>query len=246
MSKFTKDFIIPSTDTDYEGFIKVDKILANMALTSTLHSDALGLGVEEIRKNNYGWMLIKWELEILEYPKVDDTVKIVTWTSGFDKFYATREFEILDISGNISVKASSLWVFMDIIKRRPIRIPNDIAKKYSIIEQRNFTEFSNIEIDGDLLTKSQSFRVVENDLDENNHVNNIKYIEWLFLGLEEMQKDYIISNLAINYKKELLLGDCVHTETIQKHQVNILNHKILTSEGLNAVATSSWKKKRDF
>lgn len=246
MSKFIRDFTIGDIDTDNEGFIKVDKILGHMALTSTLHSNALGLGVEEIRKKNYGWMLIKWELEILEYPRANDALKIVTWTSGFDKFYATREFEILDISGNISVKASSLWVFMDIIKRRPIRIPDEIAKKYAIIEQRNFLEFSNIKVGGNLLNKSKTFRVVENDLDENNHVNNIKYIEWLFLGLEEIQKYYMITKLAINYKKELLLGEYVYTETIQKYQEKVLYHKILTSGGLNAFAISSWGKKRDF
>lgn len=245
MNKYYKEFTVLYFDTDNDGFMKIERILAYMIETSTWHSDSFALGVDEIRKNNYGWMLISWELEVIKYPKVKDAVEIVTWTSGFKKFYARREFQMLDSSGNLIAKASSLWVFLDIYKRRPIRIPNYIIQKYSIIDQKNFNNFSKIKIEGDLLLKSHDFMVVENDLDENNHVNNIKYIEWLFLGLAEKQKEFKITKLAINYKKELLLGDSVHTEVIQAKQENKLYHRILTTEALNAVAISFWEK-RDF
>ncbi len=243
MSKYYKEFTIMYFDTDNDDFIRIEKILAYMAKASTWHSDTLGLGVGELRNNNYGWMLINWELEVIKYPKAKDTVEIVTWTSGFKKFYAKREFQMLDTSGNLIAKASSLWVFLDIYKRRPIRIPSDIIQKYSIIDQKNFNNFSKIKIEGDLLLKSHDFMVVENDLDENNHVNNIKYIEWLFLGLAEKQKKYRIKKLAINYKRELLIGDCLHTEVIEAKQENKLYHRILTKEELNAVAISFWEEK---
>ncbi|MDY0235181.1 MAG: thioesterase [Gudongella sp.] len=243
MNKYFKKFTIPYFDTDNEELIKVDRILAYMAETSTWHSDTLGLSLDEIRKNNYGWMLIKWELEIEEYPKAKDNVSIGTWTSGFNKFYATREFQMIDSSENIVAKASSLWVFLDINKRRPIRITKDIIEKYSIIEQKNFDVFSNIEIEGDVFLKSDKFKVVENDLDENNHVNNIKYIEWLLLILAEKQKKYRIKKLAVNYKKELLIGDSVHTEVIHTKEENKLYHKVLTDEDTNAIAISLWEKK---
>lgn len=244
MNKYYKEFTIADVDTDDEGFMKVDRILSYMAETSTWHTNALGLGIDEIRKNNYGWMLIKWELQIINYPKARDTVTIVTWTSGFDKFYAFREFEILDSSGILITKASSLWVFLDINKRRPIRIPSDIIQNYSTSQQKSFDDFSNIEIEGNLLYKSDEFKVVEDDLDENNHVNNIRYIEWLFLGLAEKEKEYRITRLAINYKKELLLGDCLFTEVIKSKQEDKLYHRISTSKKINALALSFWEKKK--
>lgn len=243
MNKYIKEFKIEDFDTDNERLIKVDKILSYMAETSTWHSNALGLGVDEIRKENYGWMLIKWELEIAEYPKVKDNVQIATWTSGFNKFYATREFQMLDSSESVIAKASSLWVFLDINRRRPIRIPGHIIQKYSICKSKNFNDFSNIEIEGNLLIKSNKFKVVENHLDENNHVNNIKYIEWLLLGLTDKLNKNKIKKLAINYKKELLIGDDVYTEVIQSKEENELYHRILTSKELNAIAITSWEKK---
>lgn len=243
MNKYFKTFITNNCDTDEDGFLRVDRILAHMAETSTLHSNALGLSIDEIRKNHYGWMLINWELEIEEYPRLNDTINLVTWTSGFNKFYARREFLMLDLKANIIAKASSLWVFLDINKRKPIRIPTNITKKYSILEEKNFSEFSRIEIQGELTFNSDEFKVNLEDLDENNHVNNIKYIEWLFLGLSDMQKEYKIRKLAINYKKELLMNDCVHTQIVEGKDANILYHKILTEDNLNALACSFWKKK---
>lgn len=243
MNKYSKEFLIPYFDTDNEGLIKIERILAYMVETSTWHSESLGLGVEKIRKNNYGWMLIKWEIQIIKYPKVKDLVSIATWTSGFNKFYATREFEMSDSAGNIISKASSLWVFFDINKRRPIRIPSEITQKYLIFDRKSFNDFSNIESEGDLLLKSNDFWVVENHLDENNHVNNIKYIEWLFLGLSDRQNEYKVKRLAVNYKKELLIRDKVYTEVIQAKHENMLYHNILSSDELNAVAFSIWEKK---
>lgn len=243
MNKYYKEFTIPYYDTDNTKSIKIERILAYMVETSTWHSDSLDLGVDEIRKNNYGWMLIKWELEVIKYPKAKDIVKVVTWTSGFNKFYATREFEMLDSAGTLIAKASSLWVFLDINKRRPVRIPSDIAQKYLIVEHKSFNEFSKIEIEGELLLKSKEFRVVENDLDENNHVNNIKYIEWIFLGLGDKQKNHKIKKLVINYKKELLIRDTVHTEVFQAQEENKLFHRILTTDELNGVAITFWEKK---
>lgn len=243
MNKYYKEFIVKNSDAFNDGYMKVDKILGWMAEVSTYHSNALGLSVDEIRKNDYGWMLIKWELEIIKYPQVNDTINVSTWTSGFNKFYANREFEILDDSGILIAKASSLWVFLNISKRRPIRIPFEITKKYSVVEQKNFGHFTKIEIEGDLLIKSGEFKVVEDDLDENNHVNNIKYIEWLFLGLGEKQKEYRIRKLAINYKNELLLDNNLHTQVIQSKEENKLYHKIQSGEKINAEALTLWGKK---
>lgn len=243
MNKYYKEFTIPYFDTDSEKLIKMHKILTYMAETSLWHSDNVGLGIDDIRKEDYGWMLIKWELEIMKYPKAKDVVTIVTWTSGFERFYATRQFQMYNSKGEELAKASSLWVFLDINKRRPIRIPNYIIEKYSVTKQENFKEFSSIEVEGDLLFKSGEFIVAENDLDNNNHVNNIRYIEWLLIGLAERQNKYQIKRLAMNYKKELLLGDRVCTEIIETEHDNKLYHKVMTSEGLNAVAMTLWEKK---
>ncbi len=63
MNKYYNEFTVSYSDTDNEGLIKIDRIIAYMAEASSWHSESLGLGIDEIRENNYGWMLIKWEVE---------------------------------------------------------------------------------------------------------------------------------------------------------------------------------------
>ncbi len=244
MDKYYKNLIVKEEDTYKDGFLRIDRMLANMAEISTLHSNALGLSLNQIRKNDYGWMLINWELEVLKYPKLGESVKLLTWTSAFNKFYANREFLILDLEGQVLVKASSLWAFLDIQKRRPLRIPKEIIEKYSLVDERNFTAFTSIQVEGEILKESEAFIVGHKDLDENMHVNNIRYIEWLLLGFSKMEETHEIKKLAIHYKKELLLNDRVKTQVVKSSLDNKFYHIISTNNKVNALMTSRWEKKK--
>ncbi|WP_422485323.1 acyl-[acyl-carrier-protein] thioesterase [Gudongella sp. DL1XJH-153] len=243
MSKYWRNFTIPYYDTDKEGYIKPENILSYMAETSSWHSDSLGVGFEELSKKDYAWMLLRWEAEILEYPKAKDNVVIGTWTSSFDRFYATREFVMMDVEENIVAKATTKWVFLDIKRRRPKRIPDEIQKRYSFVEDFNFPEFTEMdELSGDLV-ESRIMRVRRSDIDNNNHVNNIRYVEWMQEGLEDGVLDsMMLHKLGIVYKKEILPGDEFKTNWSRDEKNDkFFNHVISVNGELNAQGYTLWK-----
>ncbi len=247
MSKYWKKFTIPYYDTNSEGYIKPENILSYMAETSSWHSDSLGLGFYELSKKNYAWMLLRWEAEILKYPKAKDNVVIGTWTSGFDRFYATREFVMIDESGDIVAKATTKWFFLDIKKRRPKRIPDEIQVKYSFVEEFNFPDFTDMDESTGDLVESRLMRVRRSDIDSNNHVNNIRYIEWMQEGLEDRVLDNMkLHKLGIVYKKEILPGDEFKTNWWRDEKRDkYFNHAISVNGELNAQGFTLWKGK-DF
>ena len=248
MEKYYKEFIIPYYDCNKTGEIKIVSLLEYLVETSSLHSDYLGLGFKELIVNNYGWILSRWKLKIYNYPKAQEKIKISTWTSNFNKFYANREFSVYDENNNLLVKASTLWVFMDTNRKRPIRIPLDLYNNYKIIENKNFKEFLNFtnKFNSD---SAMDFRVRKNDIDYNNHVNNAKYINWI-LELIPLKVDeaYILEELDIFYKKEIKYDSMISSEISRGNLINgklEYYHEIYNKDVMNLTtnARTIWRKK---
>ncbi|MGM0397064.1 MAG: acyl-[acyl-carrier-protein] thioesterase [Bacillota bacterium] len=245
MSKFWKKFTIPYYDTDSEGYIRPENILAYMAETSNWHSDYLHVGFEDLARNNQAWMLLRWEAQFNRYPKAKEEVSIGTWTSGFDRFYATREFVLTDKNGELLAKATTKWVFLDLEKRRPRRIPEEIQERYSFVEEFNFPRLTEMKQLSGEIVETGPIRVRKSDIDNNNHVNNIRYIEWMQEGLpEEIYNDMRIHRLGIVFKKEILLGDSFVTLWRKGEEEGHLDHLISVHGEQNAQGYTLWKEKR--
>jgi acyl-CoA thioester hydrolase len=99
-------------------------------------------------------------------------------------------------------------------------------------------------------------KVTTSDLDELNHVNNVRYVEWvnevakahwLKMATQEMLENYfwVLINHKIEYKKEALINDTVLLKTfVVKNEgltstriVEIYNNK---TEKLLATSETKW------
>lgn len=244
MSKYTKEFIIPYYDSDKYGFVRPESLLTYMGETSSFHSDSLGVGLDELRKNNYGWMLNRWKVRFSKYPRVRDKIIIDTWTSGFDKFYATREFMIFDENRTEIGRATTLWVFLDIIKKRPIRIPKDLYETYKIVDDKLLHNFFDFNIDFKT-NKGIDFYVRKSDIDYNNHVNNVKYLNWMLEVVpDEIDEKYKLYEFDIQYKRETKLGSTVISTLFEEENKESMNylHKIIEDDEINTYGRTVWKK----
>jgi acyl-ACP thioesterase len=131
------------------------------------------------------------------------------------------------------------------VKRRPKRIPQDLQKSYSFVEDFNFPEFRELkELDGRAV-ESGPFKVRRSDIDNNDHVNNIRYIEWIQEGLgEEVHRTMRIQRLGIVYKKEVLLGDAFMTGyTRDEENPGCFDHVISVDGDINAQGYTKWVEK---
>lgn len=248
MGKFKKQYIIPYYETHKSGRVTPISLLKYLGETSGDHSDYNDIGIDELRKNNYGWVLYKWKARFEHYPKAKDKITIETWTSGFNKFYANREFIIYDDKGKEIGRATTLWIFLDINRKRPIRIPSEFAKIYDIIDEKVLDDFVELEEAFDI-SKELDFYVRKFDIDYNNHVNNVIYLEWILETIpEEIEKDYFLNEFEIVYKKETLYGDFIISQRdkgIFKEDYIIFNHSIVNKEinELKTIGKTIWKKK---
>lgn len=243
MTRYRKEFDIPYYDSDKNGYVHPVSLLTYMGETSSHHSDSLGVGIEGLRKNNYGWMLNRWRIKFIKYPRVKDKIIVETWNSGIDRFYATREFKIFDKHSNPLVIATSQWVFLDMARKRPMRIPAEFNEIYSQEDEKLLHDY--YDFNKEFETGSElDFNVRKSDIDYNNHVNNVKYLDWM---LELIPVDVYGScklyELDIQYKKEVVLGSLVNSSIVEVEKGNsIFLHKISTGNEIHAVGRTVWNK----
>lgn len=248
MEKFTMEYIIPYYETDRYGRVTPVSLLKYLGETSSQHGDYQGVGFDELQRENHGWILYRWKVRFDHYPSVGDKIVVETWTSGFYKFYAYREFIIYDGSRREIGRATTQWIFLDIERKRPIRIPQKFDKIYNIIDEKVFEGFGELE-DRVEVSECLDFNVRKSDIDYNNHVNNAHYLEWVIETIpEDIEERYFLNEFEIVYKKETLYGESIvsqRDEGTDNGDYIIYNHSILSSDGSKqkTMARTIWKKK---
>ena len=245
MARYTKEFVIPYYDCSRDRFVRPESLLEYMGEASVLHGDTLGVGGADLFKMGFVWMLNRWKVKFIEYPKSRETITVETWSSGIDRFYATREFNIYGSDGKLLVQASTQWVFFDILKRRPTRVPKEISAVYDSENEHNFYEFHDFknEIQTD---EAIEFHVRKSDIDFNHHVNNVKYLNWMVEVLPKQLDDQYLYELDIQYKKEIKQGSSIKSEASIdiEGEETVCYHKIVGNDDLHAFGRSVWKSRK--
>lgn len=176
------------------------------------HAHHLGFGSSDLLEKNLLWVVTRFELHTFSELRWDDEVVVTTWSRGLIGPYAFRDFLITrlvdGVEKEIVAKASSSWIPIDVVKRKSVILKSDELHSGTSHHEEVGVEPRKILYraeNSDLLT---SFQVRNSDLDINRHVNNTKYIQWIYDSLKLEEIDQLQSKkFAINYNNEAKLGD---------------------------------------
>lgn len=248
MKKYTCKYKVRNFETNLKNELSEVYLLKYLSEIAIDHSESVNINFSKLSNAKMGWMINSYKAQIDEYPKLYEEFKIVTWTSKIYKFYANREFIVLNPKDEIIGKISSLWIYVDLNKRMPRRIPKEYEDYFGIIEEFNFEEFSNLEEEF-TADDYKEFIVRRSDIDNNNHVNNSNYFEWMIEVVpEKIYNNYCLKMFSINYKKETVYKDQINS-LIKENNVNdneiVYNHIIRdkTSEELKCIGKTIWEKR---
>ena len=234
--KYEKDYEINYYQVDPKLNCSIESIIGMLGDMGSAQSDALGIGVNYCAEKNKTWVFYQYDIKINRYPKCYDKIKIITDPSGFKKFYASRDYSIIDTKTEESlVEASAIFFYIDLEKRRATRIPNEEYILYGIDETTN----KDIKVERlEKLKEAQykkNFKVRYSDIDSNRHVNNTNYIEW---AIEALPIEFVVTNnlnrLQVTFEKECTYGDDIVTlAEIRENQDGSIQsfHSIETPEG---------------
>ncbi|MBP5615433.1 MAG: hypothetical protein J6X42_02655 [Alphaproteobacteria bacterium] len=213
MDKFEKEFQIRSYECDQDGYLRVVTLMNILQDAADASATALGFGFDFCIRNNVAWVGTNYHVVIKKMPKIHEKIKVLTWPSGENKFMALRDFIILDAKGNQMILATSQWVLVDAVRKRPISLAQYLPNYMYINERVLSTEFVKLgSVDNTEVSKE--FEARFDDIDLNRHVNNAIYPLW---ATETLSNDFlhhhIPAEIEISYKKECLYGEHVTVKT---------------------------------
>lgn len=226
MEKFEKQFQIRSYECDQYGTLRVVSLMNILQDAADLSATALGFGFDFCLNAGVCWVGVNYSIEIKQFPKVHDNIKVVTWPSGANKFMALRDFVILDENGNEMIKAISQWILVDAVKKRPVSLSTYLPDYMFIDEHVLNPEFLKL-TPPERMDFVKNFEARFDDIDLNCHVNNAIYPLWANESLPaSFHEKYLPSYINISFKKECLYGECVTVQTEQNEEET--KHSIIT------------------
>ena len=177
---------------------------------ATAHAESLGVGREPMLSRNSVWIISRISVKAQRLPKYKEPITVRSWPQGFEKLFFTRYYDILDSDNKPIVQSRSAWLVFDFEKRRPLRpeqqnLPLPLNEGEVSLAKGAFALKAS-----DGLEKIDTRRVRCSDIDSNNHVNNVRYIEWIQDAAEfDKINDAASVRLDMNYISERKYGDSV-------------------------------------
>jgi medium-chain acyl-[acyl-carrier-protein] hydrolase len=221
-------FRVRSYEADPSGSATLQTICNYLQEAASNSADHLGFSKDQL--DGQTWMLSRLVVQMETYPAWRDIVRVETWPSGSERLFGTREFLVLDETGATIGGATSDWLLIDMVRRRPTRIPEEITRMavpgrerpvpaahaaLSLPEERQF---------------EQHFAVRHSDMDPNGHVNNVSFLDWTLEVLPAAwNRNRVVAGLEIHFKAEVTVGDTVTVIADEDPSTDgaIIRHRLL-------------------
>ena len=200
-------FSVRSFEVDPVHRLKINILCSLFQEVASNHAQQLGVGYETLQQKNIFWVLSRLLVKVHRLPVWHENIKISTWPKGTHRLFALRDFELYNEAGEVLCQATSCWLMVDASTRKPVR-PDQFLQYLSIPDQHTLTAVPDkIEVPAEA-KESRIVQVHYTDLDHNQHVNNVQYINWLLDGFSPaFFEKHTLRSLQINFLSEARYGE---------------------------------------
>jgi len=230
---------ICSFDVDPQLTARLPALCCFMQEAAYQHAEHLGLGQALLASKNWGWVLARQRIEINQLPKWGDTIKLRTWSSGRDRLFFYRDFEITDGDGRCVLQASTAWFVIDIEKRE--RLSSAVYLKHDLPVGDKVFASKLGRVNGCECKEGKPITVNYGDLDMNGHVNNVRYMEWVLDSLPlKFHQTHALQSVEVNYLAEAVYGHVVSVCSKATDPLDLV-HSITTNGSALFHARTRWE-----
>lgn len=208
-------FYVKGTDCSNNSRLSTAVFMGDLQEAADTGAADTGFDRFLIEKFNACWIILRMRVHIIDMPKWRDTFKVRTWSTGCDKFFFDREFEVFNSNGDVIAMASSIWIMAEIDTHRPI-IPSRIEGISKFDGQGDRLVFGTKAAKAKIPSLEEGVSPVVSkfadysELDWNGHVNNTRYIAWICDAMYKAGANPgDIEDLTINYISEVKEGEKV-------------------------------------
>ena len=197
--------IINVGEVSANGYLRLDAMFNMFQEMAVLHTHQVGFELKDLLNEGKTWVLNRVLVRISQLPRLEEGVIKNTWSRKIHRFKGLRDYEIC-LKQKPIITASSMWVYVDGKKARPVRVPGDLEKRYgSVSRQAVDVDLENLRYKS-VTNPDQSISIATrvSDYDINGHVNNAVILQYLETALFRLlKKEDCLREIQILFLKEI-------------------------------------------
>ena len=230
---------IPFDMADMNGHIKLPDVILLSLQVSGMQSIELGVSDKAILEDyNLVWIITDYDIEVVRLPRFAEEITIETEALSYNRLFCYRRFTIYDETGQELIHMMATFVLMDRDSRKVHAVEPEIVSPYQSDFDKKLIrgpKYANLEE-----PVSKDYHVRFYDLDMNGHVNNSKYLDWIFevMGADFLTQ-YIPNKINLKYVKEVRPGGVI-TSAVERSGLES-KHEITSDGAINAQAIITWQ-----
>lgn len=207
---FTKEFDVRYTDVDYEDRLKPSSVLSAFLEVACDNADNLGFGYDDLRPQNYGFLVSNIYFEVEEPVNLfDKRILTETWPLAPGRVLFFRDYRI-HVGNKVKIKGSSRWCLYDLSEGRILpssALDNQDYAKYRTDHCVEAVWKIPVVKEGEPV---YTMKVGLADHDHYRHVNNTKYADYIFSCFTMQEwSNCNLKSFGINFIKQCREGDTI-------------------------------------
>ncbi len=209
MDAISQEFILDGSvsywNVDRENLLSLRSLFAFLQEAAIRHADQCGAGAHAKETRGDSWVLHRMTVAVRRYPRYEDDLRVVTWSSGIRAFKGFRDFRCY-CAGELVASGSSIWLYVNVATKTISRVPKDVAEHFPSKPEEVFApELERWRMAPPSPDASGSeISVRYSDFDGNNHVNNTAYFDYLQTGLARSGLPPRPGRITVQFMKEIL------------------------------------------
>lgn len=200
---------IPFDMADMNGHIKLPDVILLSLQVSGMQSIELGVSDKAILEEyNLVWIIVEYDIEVFRLPRFAEEITIETEALSYNRLFCYRRFTIYNEAEQELIHMMATFVLMDRDSRKVHVVEPEIVAPYQSDFDKKLIRGPKYESLEEPISKDYHVRFY--DLDMNGHVNNSKYLDWIFevMGADFLTH-YIPKKINLKYVKEVRPGGVI-------------------------------------
>lgn len=213
MEPHVEHFLTRRYEMGRDHLMRPQCICNYMEEAAGIHADKLGVGLDRLAQDGLAWVLAKMRLRLFRRPAPGERVVLETWPVSVERVQFRRDFILYDESRQTLATAVTQWVIMGLASRRVERFPSRFA---ALVPDNPplAQESGDIRIPPvDNGRPGPLFPIRLADIDQNEHVNNGRYIDFALEAAHTAGKPGEPVQIDLIFRAEALRGDTIACAT---------------------------------
>ena len=202
---YSEEFKITDLYIDCFGRLLPSKILYMMQEVAGNHFAQMAMDYDSLAQRGLFWAITRNKVQITRLPMRGETIRLETWPMPTTRVAYPRSIVAYDEDDNEVFRSITLWVLMD-ANNRSMVLPGKSG--IDVVGTLRGNELASpLGLPAKALVNRRKRYVNFTDLDRNGHMNNTRYLDWVYdlLGAD-FHKDHTLREFTLCYLNEAREG----------------------------------------